>query len=44
MTKYFLDDFNTAVAYIEYYFNIRKFSVTKNMNLSTAVLISIKLL
>ena len=26
MTKYFLDDFNTAVAYIEYYFNIRKFS------------------
>lgn len=23
MTKYFLDDFNTAVAYIEYYFNIR---------------------
>lgn len=26
MTKYFLDDLNTAVAYIEYYFNIRKFS------------------
>lgn len=26
MTKYFLDDFNTAVAYIEYYFNIRKFT------------------
>lgn len=26
MTKYFLDDFNTAVAYIEYYFNIRKLS------------------
>jgi hypothetical protein len=26
MTKYFLDEFNTAVAYIEYYFNIRKFS------------------
>lgn len=38
MTKYFLDDFNTAVAYIEYYFNIRKFSRNEEHELNDCAL------
>lgn len=42
MTKYFLDDFNTAVAYIEYYFNIRKFSRNEEHELIDCCLNSTK--